>query len=99
MCYSLSFVILMVRSISFLAISRRLGPKVLMLAKMFNDMVGFLLLAIVVLAAYGISTQAILYPNEWRPLKVRVFDTVTGVGKHLTSTKKRRILQKLCQTA
>ena len=34
------------------------GPKVLMLAKMFNDMTQFLLLMVVFLAAYGISTQA-----------------------------------------
>ena len=58
MCYCISFSILMIRSINFFAISRRLGPKVLMLAKMFNDMAQFLLLMVVFLAAYGIATQA-----------------------------------------
>lgn len=64
--YCLSFIVLMIRMMSFYSNSRRLGPKVLMVTRMFMDMVQFLALLIIFILAYGIATQGILYPNEWR---------------------------------
>ena len=37
---------------------------------MFWDMLQLLVIIFVFLAAYGVSTQAILYPNEWRPMEI-----------------------------
>ena len=37
---------------------------------MFFDMLQLLVIIFVFLTAYGVSTQAILYPNEWRPMEI-----------------------------
>ena len=37
---------------------------------MFFDMLQFLLLMVIFIAAYGIATQAMLYPNEWRGYEI-----------------------------
>lgn len=45
------------------------GPFVMMIGKMIENMVYFLVLLLVVLMAFGVSRQSILYPNEephWR---------------------------------
>ena len=37
---------------------------------MFFDMLQLLVIIFIFLAAYGVSSQAILYPNEWRPMEI-----------------------------
>ena len=56
--YSFSFIILMLRMLNFYSNSRNLGPKVIMITRMFMDMVQFLALLIIFVLAYGIATQA-----------------------------------------
>ena len=68
--YSLAFIALMSRTMDFYSNSRRLGPKVLMVTKMFRDMIQFLFLLAIFILAYGIASQGILYPNEWRMTKI-----------------------------
>ena len=61
-----AFIFMMLRTMSFYSVSRRLGPKVLIIKRMFADMIQFLFLMVIFLAAYGVATQAIIYPNDWR---------------------------------
>ena len=44
--------------LNFYSNSRNLGPKVIMITRMFMDMVQFLALLIIFILAYGIATQA-----------------------------------------
>ena len=56
--YCFSFITLMIRMLNFYSNSRNLGPKVIMITRMFMDMVQFLALLIIFILAYGIATQA-----------------------------------------
>ena len=40
------------------------------MSQMFFDMLQLLVIIFIFLAAYGVSSQAILYPNEWRPMEI-----------------------------
>ena len=48
------------------------GPYVMMIGKMIENMIYFVVLLLVVLMAFGVSRQSILYPNEephWRLIR------------------------------
>ncbi|XP_064618804.1 transient receptor potential cation channel subfamily M member-like 2 isoform X2 [Lineus longissimus] len=47
-----------------------LGPKVIMIGKMLNDLVFFLALLVIFIASYGISSQALLFPNALPQAKI-----------------------------
>ena len=60
--YCIAFAVFMVRTISFLSPS----VNIIMIHQMSLNMIDFLVYFVIFGLAYGISTQALLYPNEWR---------------------------------
>jgi hypothetical protein len=63
------------RSINVYAFIKSLGPKVLMIRKMAISLAYFCLIILVFMFAVGVSTQAVMYPNQElnRMLVVNVF--------------------------
>eukprot|EP00041_Stephanoeca_diplocostata_P039357 m.1618112 g.1618112 ORF g.1618112 m.1618112 type:complete len:2175 (-) comp25376_c1_seq2:5314-11838(-) len=63
----LGAMILYIRVFRIYYVSSWVGPKILMLARMMPDIITFLLLFIVMLAMYGVASDAIIYPagDEW----------------------------------
>ncbi|XP_077970789.1 transient receptor potential cation channel subfamily M member 2-like isoform X2 [Styela clava] len=62
--YCISFMIQCVRIIHIFAVNSTLGPKIIMVKKMIKDLLTFLFILTVFLLAYGVASQALLYPNE-----------------------------------
>nr|XP_039250494.1 transient receptor potential cation channel subfamily M member-like 2 isoform X2 [Styela clava] len=62
--YCISFMIQCVRIIHIFAVNSTLGPKIIMVKKMIKDLLTFLFILAVFLLAYGVASQALLYPNE-----------------------------------
>lgn len=57
------------RILEILSANKYLGPLVMMMGKMIKNMAYFVVLLLVVLMAFGVCRQSILYPNEephWR---------------------------------
>ena len=65
-CFAFSFMLVAYRSLILFDISRDLGPKVIMIWKMFFQMFQFLLIMGVFVLTYGIVQQSLQYPNENR---------------------------------
>jgi len=70
--YSVNTVQLFLRVLRLYAVNRDLGPKLLILAAMMTDMFVFLMLFLVFMFAYGVSTAALLYPNAQLPWRTAV---------------------------
>ncbi len=61
-----------VRSLKLIGVNKYFGPYVMMIGKMIENMIYFVVLLLVVLMAFGVSRQSILFPNEdfhWRLLR------------------------------
>ncbi|XP_055688814.1 transient receptor potential cation channel trpm isoform X3 [Lutzomyia longipalpis] len=57
------------RILNILGVNKYLGPLVTMMGKMVKNMIYFVVLLLVVLMSFGVSRQAILFPNneaDWR---------------------------------
>ncbi|XP_064548254.1 transient receptor potential cation channel trpm isoform X6 [Drosophila montana] len=60
------------RILNILGVNKYLGPLVTMMGKMVKNMIYFVVLLAVVLMSFGVSRQAILYPNNeptWRLIR------------------------------
>lgn len=58
-----------IRSLRLIGVNKYFGPFVMMIGKMIENMIYFVVLLLVVLMAFGVCRQSILYPNEephWR---------------------------------
>ncbi|CAB4068423.1 TRPM3 [Lepeophtheirus salmonis] len=53
-----------IRSLKLLSVNKYFGPFVMMMGKMIENMIYFVVLLLVVLMAFGVCRQAILHPNE-----------------------------------
>ena len=53
-----------IRILRILSVSKFLGPFVTMIGKMLKKMMYYVILLMVVLMAYGVFRQSLLYPNE-----------------------------------
>lgn len=53
-----------IRSLRLIGVNKYFGPYVMMIGKMIENMIYFIVLLLVVLMAFGVSRQSILYPNE-----------------------------------
>ena len=53
-----------IRTLKLLGANKYFGPYVMMIAKMAVQMLYFVVLLLVVLMAFGVCRQAILFPNE-----------------------------------
>jgi hypothetical protein len=60
----------MARMTHFLVVFDNIGPKILALGHMFYDVVSFFALLSIFLVIYGTISQSVLYPNEWRFMKI-----------------------------
>jgi hypothetical protein len=65
-CFAFSFMFMAYRSLILFDCSRDLGPKVIMIWKMFFQMFQFLLIMGIFVLTYGIVQQSLQYPNENR---------------------------------
>ena len=65
-CFAFSFMFMAYRSLILFDVSRDLGPKVIMIWKMFFQMFQFLLIMGIFVLTYGIVQQSLQYPNENR---------------------------------
>ncbi|XP_038079151.1 transient receptor potential cation channel subfamily M member 2-like isoform X2 [Patiria miniata] len=61
---ALDLAIFYIRILQMFAISKNLGPKLIMIGKMLVDLAFFVAILCVFLIAYGVASQAILYPNS-----------------------------------
>lgn len=61
---SLDILLWFFRSLHGYSFIRSLGPKLVMIRRMLNELMVFLLIVIVFIFAYGISTQALMYHNQ-----------------------------------
>ena len=52
------------RSLLGLSSARTLGPKIVMIREMINELMYFFLIVIVFIFAYGVSTQSLMYHNQ-----------------------------------
>ncbi|XP_076821168.1 transient receptor potential cation channel subfamily M member-like 2 isoform X1 [Clavelina lepadiformis] len=66
---AIAFVIYCLRVFSLFAVHADLGPKLLMVSKMLKDLFFFLFIWAVIVVAYGVTSQALLYPDEQNPKK------------------------------
>ncbi|RDD42201.1 Transient receptor potential cation channel subfamily M member 1 [Trichoplax sp. H2] len=62
--YAVDFIIFCLRCLQFISPSINHGPKLIMIRKLCGDLMSFLVLLLVFLIAFGVATQAILYPNQ-----------------------------------
>eukprot|EP00058_Branchiostoma_floridae_P006677 XP_002592165.1 hypothetical protein BRAFLDRAFT_88112 [Branchiostoma floridae] len=64
--YSLNLMIFFFRLLHIFYINKEMGPKLIMIARMLKDLIFFIFILIIFILAYGVASQAILYPNETR---------------------------------
>eukprot|EP00057_Strongylocentrotus_purpuratus_P005699 XP_003731577.2 PREDICTED: transient receptor potential cation channel subfamily M member 5 [Strongylocentrotus purpuratus] len=60
---SLTLVTFYIRLLHIFSVNKHLGPKLIMIIKMMNDLVVFMCILMVFLLAYGIACQAVLFPH------------------------------------
>uniref|UniRef100_A0A8C2C4T0 Transient receptor potential cation channel, subfamily M, member 5 n=1 Tax=Cyprinus carpio TaxID=7962 RepID=A0A8C2C4T0_CYPCA len=63
---ALDFMVFTLRLIHIFAIHKQLGPKIIIVERMIKDVFFFLFFLTVWLIAYGVTTQALLHPNDPR---------------------------------
>lgn len=63
--HSVTFVLLCFKFANSLSISRSMGPLIIIIIKMMQDMIRFLLLLVVMIVGFGVTSNALLYPNHW----------------------------------
>ncbi|XP_014669422.1 PREDICTED: transient receptor potential cation channel subfamily M member 5-like [Priapulus caudatus] len=60
---ALDLVLFYMRLLHIFFVHKELGPKLVMIARMMNDLLYFISIMVVFLIAYGVASMAILYPN------------------------------------
>ncbi|OAF71847.1 hypothetical protein A3Q56_00397 [Intoshia linei] len=68
--YATNLVIFYLRILSVFSIHKQLGPKVVMIGRMFIDLSFFMLILFVFIVAYGVALQSTLYPNSTLDVKL-----------------------------
>ncbi|XP_028404438.1 transient receptor potential cation channel subfamily M member 2-like isoform X2 [Dendronephthya gigantea] len=70
--YIIDIILFIVRSFQMFSVSRQLGPKLVMIKTMLEDLKQFVIILAVFIISYGVALQAALYPNTtnfWDVLK------------------------------
>eukprot|EP00052_Salpingoeca_macrocollata_P029292 m.294431 g.294431 ORF g.294431 m.294431 type:complete len:1804 (-) comp22964_c0_seq3:8-5419(-) len=62
--YALNLVQFLLRTLRLYAVSKNLGPKLIIIQKMLMDILTFLALFVIVLLCYGVVLHAVLFPQE-----------------------------------
>ncbi|CAC5374193.1 unnamed protein product [Mytilus coruscus] len=60
----LTFILLSIRILNMFSISEYLGPKLVIIQKMFKDTFVFLVILTVIMMSYNVSYHSLLYPNS-----------------------------------
>ncbi|KAL9974194.1 hypothetical protein ACROYT_G011206 [Oculina patagonica] len=60
---SLNIIVFIVRSLQIISVNRQLGPKLVMIRKMLEDLKQFVIILLIVIIAYGIALQAVQFPG------------------------------------
>ncbi|XP_063448005.1 uncharacterized protein LOC134727554 [Mytilus trossulus] len=60
----LTFILLSIRILNMFSISEYLGPKLVIIQKMFKDTFVFLVILTVIMTSYNVSYHSLLYPNS-----------------------------------
>ncbi|KAI8119139.1 Transient receptor potential cation channel trpm [Lucilia cuprina] len=71
------------RILNILGVNKYLGPLVTMMGKMVKNMIYFVVLLAVVLMSFGVSRQAILFPNmepTWRLIREVIAGSIVAPG-------------------
>ncbi|CAI9735208.1 transient receptor potential cation channel subfamily M member-like 2 [Octopus vulgaris] len=71
---SLNLITFYIRFLYMLSIHRHLGPKLIMIKKMMQDLGYFIVILFILMIAYGIASQSILYPSA--PVSYDLFKKV-----------------------
>ncbi|XP_041467806.1 transient receptor potential cation channel subfamily M member 5-like [Lytechinus variegatus] len=61
--HSLTLVTFYIRLLHIFSVNKHLGPKLIMIMKMINDLLVFICILLVFVLAYGIACQAVLFPH------------------------------------
>ncbi|KAH3703778.1 hypothetical protein DPMN_078825 [Dreissena polymorpha] len=61
---ALNFVSFCMRLLHIFSVHKQLGPKLVMIGKMVQDMMFFLVILMIFVVSYGIASHSILYPNS-----------------------------------
>ncbi|XP_039270713.2 transient receptor potential cation channel subfamily M member 1-like isoform X2 [Styela clava] len=75
--YCVNIALWYIRLLNIFSVSKYLGPYVMMMGKMMVDLGTFIILLAVVLISFGVTRQAILYPDEspkWSLIRDVVFE-------------------------
>ncbi|XP_077993111.1 transient receptor potential cation channel subfamily M member-like 2 [Glandiceps talaboti] len=64
--WSIDVMLYYIRFLHVFYINRQMGPKLIMIGKMMVDLLFFVGILFIIMLGYGVSMQAILYPNESR---------------------------------
>ncbi len=78
-----------IRSLKLIGVNKYFGPYVMMIGRMIENMIYFVVLLLVVLMAFGVCRQSILFPNEEPDLIL-----IRSVYK---KTRKRFIQRYICK--
>ncbi|CAG2256278.1 TRPM2 [Mytilus edulis] len=68
----LTFILLSIRILNMFSISEYLGPKLVIIQKMFKDTFVFLVILTVIMVSYNVSYHSLLYPNSelsWKEIE------------------------------
>lgn len=60
---SLNIIVFIVRSLQIVSVNRQLGPKLVMIRKMLEDLKQFVIILAIFIIAYGIALQAVTFPG------------------------------------
>ena len=60
----MSNMLLWLRLLRFYAASRTIGPKLIMVRRMLDDVWVFICLGVVILLSFGVAQQSLLFPME-----------------------------------
>lgn len=64
--YSICFIVLCFRFLNYFSLSRTMGPLIITILRMMSDVIKFVLLLMVLIVAFGVTSSALMYPNDWR---------------------------------
>ncbi|CAL8076438.1 unnamed protein product [Calicophoron daubneyi] len=71
--YAITLILCYLRIYRLFVIHPRLGPKLVMIERMIRELVVFLLILVIILVAYGVAAQSLLFPNrkelDWKAVR------------------------------
>ncbi|XP_028517955.1 transient receptor potential cation channel subfamily M member 2 isoform X2 [Exaiptasia diaphana] len=76
---SLDIIIFIARSLQIFSVNRHLGPRLVMIRKMMDDLKQFVIILLVFLIAYGISLEAIMFPGPGEFARNDTWKSIQGV--------------------